>query len=246
VPCAKIENDNQYSIVADYLGTPTHAYDANGNEVWQREIDCYGSTRKLIGEKDFCPYLYQGQSVDLETGLAYNRFRYYDNESGNYISQDPIGLSGGNPTLYGYVKDTNNWVDQSGLDCKTTAKLQSHADAAKAEAQLSTKQQASVQRSLGRAEAAVDPKVKAYHEMMAAKKQRLYMGTQVDTRFKLKVDNDPDLADLSTTPRGKVGPDVYDPKEKKYWDLTTEKDWGKGTHQSKYDTDFGNGTGIFW
>jgi RHS repeat-associated protein len=115
VPCAKLVGEEQYSIVADYLGTPTHAYNANGNEVWHREIDCYGKTRKLNGEKDFCPYLYQGQSVDIETGLAYNRFRYYDNESGNYISQDPIGLMGNNPTLYGYVEDTNSNLDVFGL-----------------------------------------------------------------------------------------------------------------------------------
>ena len=37
---------------------------------------------------------------------------------GAYISQDPIGLAGGNPTLYGYVKDSNCWVDVFGLDCK--------------------------------------------------------------------------------------------------------------------------------
>ena len=33
-----------------------------------------------------------------------------------YISQDPIGLAGGNPTLCGYVSDTNMWVDILGLD----------------------------------------------------------------------------------------------------------------------------------
>jgi hypothetical protein len=36
-----------------------------------------------------------------------------------YLSKDPIGLAGNNPTLYGYVKDVNSWVDQFGLDCKT-------------------------------------------------------------------------------------------------------------------------------
>ncbi len=29
--------------------------------------------------------------------------------------QDPIGLAGGNPTLYGYVEDVNVWVDEFGL-----------------------------------------------------------------------------------------------------------------------------------
>jgi len=31
------------------------------------------------------------------------------------LSQDPIGLAGNNPTLYGYVKDVNSWVDTLGL-----------------------------------------------------------------------------------------------------------------------------------
>ncbi|WP_255611254.1 RHS repeat-associated core domain-containing protein, partial [Rahnella sp. GSA61A] len=59
--------------------------------------------------------MYQGQYVDRETGLAYNRFRYYDNESGNYLSQDPIGLNGG-LSLYSYVKNSNSIIDSFGLN----------------------------------------------------------------------------------------------------------------------------------
>jgi putative protein RhsD len=59
--------------------------------------------------------LYQGQYYDVETKLAYNRFRYYSPETGAYISQDPIGLSGNNPNLYAYVEDSNWWVDVFGL-----------------------------------------------------------------------------------------------------------------------------------
>ena len=69
------------------------------------------------GERE-CPFRYQGQYEDAETGLYYNRFRYYDPEMGNYLSQDPIGLAGGNPTLYGYVEDPNTWIDVFGLECK--------------------------------------------------------------------------------------------------------------------------------
>jgi len=46
-----------------------------------------------------------------------NKFRYYDPNAGNYLSQDPIGLAGGNPTLYGYVFDPNTQIDPFGLDC---------------------------------------------------------------------------------------------------------------------------------
>jgi hypothetical protein len=38
-----------------------------------------------------------------------------------YLSQDPIGLAGNNPTLYGYVKDVNSWMDVFGLDCQKAA-----------------------------------------------------------------------------------------------------------------------------
>jgi uncharacterized protein RhaS with RHS repeats len=42
-------------------------------------------------------------------------FRYYDPDSGSYLSQDPIRLAGNNPTFYGYVKDANVWIDAFGL-----------------------------------------------------------------------------------------------------------------------------------
>nr|GFC18477.1 type VI secretion system Vgr family protein [Tanacetum cinerariifolium] len=54
------------------------------------------------------------QYEDVETGLYYNRFRYYDPEGGQYISQDPIGLAGGTH-LYSYVHDTTAWIDPFGL-----------------------------------------------------------------------------------------------------------------------------------
>lgn len=116
VPCAKIQNGKSYSIVTDYLGTPTDMYDGEGKNTWHTELDIYGRVRTFDGSDiSDCPFRYQGQYQDAETGLYYNRFRYYDPEVGSYISKDPIGLAGGNPTLYGYVKDTNGWLDRLGL-----------------------------------------------------------------------------------------------------------------------------------
>ena len=74
------------------------------------------SAHRIKARKHFIPFRNQGQYEDEETGLYYNRFRYYDGSSGTYISQDPIGLSGNNPNFYGYVHDSNILFDPFGLD----------------------------------------------------------------------------------------------------------------------------------
>ena len=80
-------------------------------------MDVYGKVRTFEGSSlSDCPFRMQGMYADNELdGLYYNRFRWYDSNAGNYISQDPIGLAGNNPTLYGYVFDTNSQVDVFGL-----------------------------------------------------------------------------------------------------------------------------------
>ena len=119
-PVAKITGDNHYSIITDYLGTPVEAYNSQGKKVWSAELDVYGRVltdrnHTLKGDIDFIPFRYQGQYHDTETGLYYNRFRYYDPTTGNYTQQDPIGLQGGNPTLYAYVHNPHSWIDPLGL-----------------------------------------------------------------------------------------------------------------------------------
>jgi RHS repeat-associated protein len=112
VPQAKIVDGKTYSIISDYLGTPILSFDDKGNKVWERELDIYGKVKK--GDNSFVPFLYQGQYYDEETELAYNRFRYYNPDSGSYISQDPIGLDGGT-NFYQYVNDPNHYIDPLGL-----------------------------------------------------------------------------------------------------------------------------------
>ena len=106
-----------YSIVCDQFGTPTEAYDDEGKEVWYRRLDM---NSKILEETQpglppegyvSIPFLFQGQYYDVETKLAYNRFRYYAPEWGMYISQDPIRLEAGLTNLYAYVHDTNGWID---------------------------------------------------------------------------------------------------------------------------------------
>ena len=81
------------------------------------EFDIYGRIREdTFNNQPFIPFRQLGQYEDVETGLYYNRFRYYDSNTGTYISQDPIGLAGNNPNLYAYTSDSNSEVDPCGLD----------------------------------------------------------------------------------------------------------------------------------
>ena len=59
------------------------------------------------------PYLFQSQRLDKETGLYYFKNRYYDPETGRFITRDPAGDG---PNLYAFVN--NNpvcYVDPYGL-----------------------------------------------------------------------------------------------------------------------------------
>jgi RHS repeat-associated protein len=115
-PYAKIENNKIQSIITDYLGTPVEMFDKDATQSWSVDYDIYGKIRKQhTGNNNDCPFRYLGQYEDDETGLYYNRFRYYDPEEGAYLSQDPIGLHGGT-ALYAYVSDCNKSVDIFGLN----------------------------------------------------------------------------------------------------------------------------------
>jgi RHS repeat-associated protein len=123
-PTAKIKGEKKYSLLTDHLGTPIQAFSDSGEKVWERQLDSYGKVKMLQGDEGFCNYLYQGQTLDVETGLVYNRFRYYSPEDGIYISQDPIRSEGGY-RLCSYVPDPNTWFDVFGLEFETPKTVKS-------------------------------------------------------------------------------------------------------------------------
>ena len=113
-PLAKLTANGAQSVVCDHLGTPLLLCDERGKATWEMALDSYGGVRKGQGKPQDYPFRYQGQYEDTETGLYYNRFRYFDPQTGAYISQDPIKLEGGT-AFYNYVSDPNSWVDTFGL-----------------------------------------------------------------------------------------------------------------------------------
>ncbi|WP_454725515.1 MULTISPECIES: RHS repeat-associated core domain-containing protein [Cupriavidus] len=61
------------------------------------------------------PIRFQGQYRDRETGLHYNRYRYYDPEVARFVGKDPIGYRGG-INLYQYAPNPVQWIDPLGLE----------------------------------------------------------------------------------------------------------------------------------
>ena len=117
-PIAKLTEKGSYAVITDHLGTPKELVDQQGNVVWRATLDLYGMVRYKEGgetEETNCNIRFPGQHEDEETGLYYNRFRYYLPSEGIYTQRDPIGLAGGNPTVYGYVWSTLTCVDPLGL-----------------------------------------------------------------------------------------------------------------------------------
>jgi RHS repeat-associated protein len=67
-------------------------------------------------------YAYTAREWDPEIGLYYYRARYYDPKVGRFLSEDPIGFSGG-LNFYAYADNTpTNSADPSGLASVTVRK----------------------------------------------------------------------------------------------------------------------------
>jgi RHS repeat-associated protein len=99
----------------DHLGTPIALTDKQGQIVWAAKYDPWGNI-----EEEFDPFdMHQdirlpGQHHDRETGLYYNRHRYYDPTIGAYINQDPIKLLAG-VNYYRYPTNPLEGIDPLGL-----------------------------------------------------------------------------------------------------------------------------------
>ncbi|WP_338129509.1 RHS repeat-associated core domain-containing protein, partial [Xenorhabdus bovienii] len=105
-----------YAVCAP-TGEPLALFDTAGHRVWrQPAYSLYGLRLGAAGENaEFDPGLkFAGQWLDEESGLFYNRFRYYSPLAGCYLTPDPIGIQGGENT-YGYVPNPTGFIDPLGL-----------------------------------------------------------------------------------------------------------------------------------
>lgn len=133
--------DDVWFYHCDHLGTPQEMSDHTGAIIWKAEYKAWGElvpakqrfaraqdeskARSGNAEKTKSNFFenseiisnnirFQGQYFDLETGLHYNRYRYYSPYVGRFISKDPIGLLGGH-NVYAYAPNPVGWIDPLGL-----------------------------------------------------------------------------------------------------------------------------------
>ncbi len=97
-----------YDEVLDETSVVNHiAYDAFGNVT----AETNAAVDHLFG--------YTGRAFDETTGLQNNLHRWYDASVGRWLSEDPIGIEGGDANLYRYVdNEPNNHTDPQGLYLK--------------------------------------------------------------------------------------------------------------------------------
>ena len=100
----------------DQIGIPREMTDKDGNLLWFGNYTGWGRLKEetKVTDSAYQPFRLQNQYADLETGLHYNFFRYYESDCGRFINQDPIGLKGSN-NLYTFAPNVQISIDPLGL-----------------------------------------------------------------------------------------------------------------------------------
>jgi RHS repeat-associated protein len=105
-----------FSFLNDRLGTPQMLADSTNTIVWEGIYKPFGETDVNPNSSVVNNFRFPGQYYDEETGFHYNYHRYYDPQTGRYLTPDPIGLLGG-INLFIYADgDPVNLIDPDGLE----------------------------------------------------------------------------------------------------------------------------------
>ncbi len=101
-PVWRQDANGAYYYHTDHLGTPILLTDLTGAVVWAAVYEPFGAAYEIVSDVSQ-PWRFPGQYYDAETGLHYNRQRYYEPATGRYLSPDPTGQRGGE-NLFEYAQ----------------------------------------------------------------------------------------------------------------------------------------------
>lgn len=115
-PLAELRSGTASYYQQDGLGSVTSLSSGASALAKTYTYDSYGQLTASTGTLAN-PFEYAGREFDPETGIYENRFRYYNQSTGRFVSEDPVGFLGG-INKYAYVLNRpTNFSDPFGLDC---------------------------------------------------------------------------------------------------------------------------------
>ncbi|WP_437621378.1 DUF6531 domain-containing protein [Sorangium sp. So ce1151] len=121
LPMLQIEQALVFGVINDHLGIPKELIDNDGRVTWRAQHGACGNVTEVVRDNQAIaaksPFRMLGQYLDEETGLCYTRFRYFEAETGRWLSSDPLGVDGGK-NLYAFNGSVTSDLDPLGLSCK--------------------------------------------------------------------------------------------------------------------------------
>jgi RHS repeat-associated protein len=129
-PFSRIDTDADgkasiYYYHNDPNGCPAKITDKQGEVQWAVSYSVWGKVTRQHASATGNALRLQGQYFDEETGLHYNRHRYYDPHIGQFVSADPLRLAAGE-NLFRFASNPFSWIDPQGLACNTWNEFQKH------------------------------------------------------------------------------------------------------------------------
>ncbi|MDX6851396.1 DUF1566 domain-containing protein [Gilvimarinus sp. SDUM040013] len=121
-PTSFTQDGDRFFIQTDHLGSPRLIVDESGGVVKILRYDSYGNVIEDSNPNFDLPFGFAGGLFDKDTGLIRFGFRDYAPEIGRWTARDPIGFSGGDTNLYGYVLGNPvGFIDSNGMHYETAS-----------------------------------------------------------------------------------------------------------------------------
>ena len=120
-PLFMMQSNACHYFLNDHRGAPLGLMSEQGALAWSIAQQAFGKATVEPSSRLTTPLRFSGQLYDEETGLHYNTFRYYDPETGRYLTPDPLGFATGMNQYHFCANDPVNRIDSFGLSSDPTA-----------------------------------------------------------------------------------------------------------------------------